>query len=170
MEKHMAVCPYCGAGCKLNLLVDDGQVIGAEGLDGVTNEGELCLKGLSGFDFINDTKILTPRILHPMIRREKGGELERVTWDEALDFTAKKLMAIKEKYGAESVIFAQGTGRDIAAYITRLSWSFGSPNYTGLLSGQACYLPRIAGMAATTGAPWIPDAAQQFPERYDHPD
>ena len=29
---------------------------------------------------------------------------------------------------------------------------------------------RIAGMAATTGAPWIPDAAQQFPERYDHPD
>ena len=48
MEKHMAVCPYCGAGCKLNLLVDDGQVIGAEGLDGVNNEGELCLKGLSG--------------------------------------------------------------------------------------------------------------------------
>ena len=48
-------------------------VIGAEGLDAVTNEGELCLKGLSGFDFINDTKILTPRILHPMIRHE-GGE------------------------------------------------------------------------------------------------
>ena len=23
MEKHMAVCPYCGAGCKLNLLVDE---------------------------------------------------------------------------------------------------------------------------------------------------
>ena len=35
MEKHMAVCPYCGAGCKLNLIVDDGMVIGAEGLDGV---------------------------------------------------------------------------------------------------------------------------------------
>ena len=77
---------------------------------------------------------------------------------------------MKEKYGAESVVFAQGTGRDIAAYITRLCWSFGSPNYTGFLSGQCCYLPRIAGMAATTGAPWIPDAAQQFPERYDHPD
>lgn len=35
MEKHMAVCPYCGAGCKLNLLVEDGIVVGAEGLDGV---------------------------------------------------------------------------------------------------------------------------------------
>ena len=21
MEKHMAVCPYCGAGCKMNLVV-----------------------------------------------------------------------------------------------------------------------------------------------------
>ena len=72
MEKHMAVCPYCGAGCKLDLLVENGQVVGAEGLDGITNQGELCLKGLHGYDFINDTKILTPRIYHPMIRREKG--------------------------------------------------------------------------------------------------
>ena len=95
---------------------------------------------------------------------------ERITWDEAYDLITEKFMDTKEKYGAESVVFAQGTGRDIAAYITRLCWSFGSPNYTGFLSGQACYLPRIAGMAATTGAPWIPDAAQQFPERYDHPD
>ena len=90
--------------------------------------------------------------------------------DEAYDLITEKFMDMKEKYGAESVVFAQGTGRDIAAYITRLCWSFGSPNYTGFLSGQCCYLPRIAGMAATTGAPWIPDAAQQFPERYDHPD
>ena len=27
MEKHMAVCPYCGAGCKMNLVVENGQVI-----------------------------------------------------------------------------------------------------------------------------------------------
>ena len=30
MEKHMAVCPYCGAGCKMNLVVENGQVIDAE--------------------------------------------------------------------------------------------------------------------------------------------
>lgn len=80
MEKHMAVCPYCGAGCKMNLVVENGQVIDAEGLPGITNEGELCLKGMYGYDFVNDTKILTPRIYHPMIRRTKGAPLERVTW------------------------------------------------------------------------------------------
>ena len=113
------------------------------------------------------------RLLYPMKRdpKDRGKDKwERITWDEAYDLITEKFMDMKEKYGAESVVFAQGTGRDIAAYITRLCWSFGSPNYTGFLSGQACYLPRIAGMAATTGAPWIPDAAQQFPERYDHPD
>lgn len=113
------------------------------------------------------------RLLYPMKRdpKDRGKDKwKRITWDEAYDLITEKFMDMKEKYGAESVVFAQGTGRDIAAYITRLCWSFGSPNYTGFLSGQACYLPRIAGMAATTGAPWIPDAAQQFPERYDHPD
>lgn len=96
MEKHMAVCPYCGSGCKLNLLVENGKVVGAEPLNGLTNQGELCLKGLHGYDFINDTKILTPRLYHPMIRRTKGAPLERVSWDTALDFVAEKLTAIKE--------------------------------------------------------------------------
>ena len=116
MERHMAVCPYCGAGCKLDLLVDDnGKVVGAEGLDGGTNQGEVCLKGLHGYDFINDTKILTPRIYHPMIRRTKGAPLERVSWDEALDFTAKKLTEIKEKYGPDSIMLtgsSRGPGNE----------------------------------------------------------
>lgn len=111
----MAVCPYCGAGCKLDLLVEDGKVVGAEGLDGLTNQGELCLKGLHGYDFINDTKILTPRIYHPMIRRTKDAPLERVTWDETLDFTARKLTEIKEKYGPDSIMLtgsSRGPGNE----------------------------------------------------------
>ena len=115
MEKHMAVCPYCGAGCKLNLLVENDQIVGSEGLDGLTNQGELCLKGMCGYDFVTDTKILTPRLYHPMLRREKGGKLERVTWDEALDFTASKLMEIKEKYGPDAIMTtgsSRGTGNE----------------------------------------------------------
>ena len=75
MEKHMVVCPYCGTGCKFNLLVENDLVVGAEPLNGLTNEGFLCLKGWFGYDFINDTKILTPRVLHPMMREEKGAGL-----------------------------------------------------------------------------------------------
>lgn len=32
MEKHKVICPYCGAGCQFNLLVQNGQVVGTEPL------------------------------------------------------------------------------------------------------------------------------------------
>lgn len=115
MEKHMVVCPYCGSGCKLNLLVENDLVVGAEPLDGLTNEGELCLKGLNGYDFVNDTKILTPRLLHPMLRKTKGAPLERVSWDNALNFVAEKLTAVKEKYGPDAIMCtgsSRGTGNE----------------------------------------------------------
>lgn len=104
MEKVIEVCPYCASGCKINLMVENGRVVGAEGANGLTNEGELCLKGLYGWDFINDTQILTPRLKNPMIRRERGGQLEAVSWDEAISFTANKFKEIKEKYGADSIM------------------------------------------------------------------
>ena len=106
MEKTIVVCPYCASGCKINLLVEDGRVVGAEGANGLTNEGELCLKGLYGWDFLNDTKILTPRLKNPMIRRKRGGDLESVSWDEAIKFTADKLARIKAEHGADSIMLS----------------------------------------------------------------
>lgn len=104
MEKTVVVCPYCASGCKINLLTENGQVVGAEGANGLTNEGELCLKGLYGWDFLNDTKILTPRLKNPMIRRRKGGNLEPVSWEEAIRFTASKLADIKKRYGGDAIM------------------------------------------------------------------
>ncbi len=115
MEKHMVVCPYCGTGCKFNLIVENGLVVAAEPLNGLTNEGFLCLKGWFGFDFINDTKILTPRVLHPMMRKSKDEPLQRVSWDTALDYVATKLMEIRDKYGPDAIMTtgsSRGTGNE----------------------------------------------------------
>lgn len=154
MEKHMAVCPYCGAGCKLNLLVENGQVVGAEGLDGVTNEGELCLKGMSGYDFINDTKILTPRILHPMIRRKKGAELERVSWDEALDFAAQRLMEIKAKYGPDSIMLtgsSRGPGNEANFVMQKFTRAcVGTNNIDNC--ARTCHGPSVIGLIDAVGS------------------
>lgn len=59
-EKIASVCPYCGAGCKLNLVVENNRILRAEAAEGVTNRGTLCLKGFYGWDFLNDTRLLTP--------------------------------------------------------------------------------------------------------------
>ena len=57
IKKVITVCPYCASGCKIHLLVENNKIVGAEGANGKTNEGELCLKGYYGWDFVHDTKI-----------------------------------------------------------------------------------------------------------------
>lgn len=99
MKKVVTVCPYCASGCKINLVVDNGKIVRAEAAQGKTNQGTLCLKGYYGWDFINDTQILTPRLKTPMIRRQRGGKLEPVSWDEALNYVAERLSAIKVRSG-----------------------------------------------------------------------
>ncbi|MEG2948512.1 MAG: formate dehydrogenase subunit alpha [Raoultibacter sp.] len=154
MEKHMTVCPYCGAGCKLNLLVDSGMIVGAEPLDGITNEGELCLKGLCGYDFVNDTKILTPRILHPMIRRKKGEPLKRVTWDEALDFTAQRLLEIKKESGPDAIMLtgsSRGPGNEANFVMQKFTRAcVGTNNIDNC--ARTCHGPSVIGLIDTLGS------------------
>ena len=114
-KKVLTVCPYCGAGCKLNLIVDveENKILRAEPANGRTNQGTLCLKGHYGWDFLNDTKRLTKRLTQPLLR--KNGELVEVSWDEAIGFVANKLQSIKEKYGPDSIMCtgsARGPGNE----------------------------------------------------------
>lgn len=112
-EKVLTVCPYCGAGCRLNLIVENNAIMAAEPAQGRTNEGTLCLKGHYGWDFLNDTKRLTKRLTKPLLR--KNGELVEVAWEEAIRFVADKLQAIKEKYGPDAIMCtgsARGPGNE----------------------------------------------------------
>ncbi|MER0132468.1 molybdopterin-dependent oxidoreductase [Klebsiella pneumoniae] len=114
-EKVVTVCPYCASGCKINPVVDNGKIVRAEAAQGKTNQGTLCLKGYYGWDFINDTQILTPRLKTPAIRRQRGGKLEAVSRDEALDYVATRLSAIKAKYGPDAIQTtgsSRGTGNE----------------------------------------------------------
>jgi predicted molibdopterin-dependent oxidoreductase YjgC len=63
------------------------------------NRGWLCVKGRFGYEFINSKDRLTT----PLIRREKGGELEPAGWDEALDLVGRGLTAIKEQHGGDAL-------------------------------------------------------------------
>ncbi len=51
MKKITSVC-YCGAGCKLKLVVDNNKIIRAEAADGVTNQNQLCLKATTAGIFL----------------------------------------------------------------------------------------------------------------------
>ncbi|MGP2543761.1 formate dehydrogenase subunit alpha [Yersinia sp. 2541 StPb PI] len=153
MKKALTVCPYCGSGCKINLLVENGKVVGAEGANGVTNQGELCLKGYYGWDFLNDTKLLTPRLKQPMIRRQKGGKLEAVSWDEAIEFASSKLRAIKEKYGPEAIMHtgsSRGPGNETNYVMQKFARAVTGSNNIDCCA-RVCHGPSVAGLQVTLG-------------------
>jgi len=161
----------CGShgGCGAEIYVKDGKVIRVEGdRNHPHNQGRLCPKGLA----IPQYMYHPDRVRYPLKRvGERGeGKWERISWDEAYDTIEKKLKDIRDKYGAESVIFCQGTGRDIGGPITFLMYSYGSPNWVQAgLAGHACYTPRLGAMFATQGAYCVLDASQFQEKRYDDP-
>lgn len=153
MKKITSVCPYCGSGCKLNLLVENNKIIRAEAADGVTNQNELCLKGYYGWDFLNDTQLLTPRLKQPMIRYQKGGKLTPVSWDEAIRYTAKRLSDIKAKYGPRSIMTtgsSRGTGNETNYVMQKFARAVINTNNVDCCA-RVCHGPSVAGLQEVLG-------------------
>lgn len=155
-EKIVSVCSYCGSGCQIEFTVDKkaNRIIEAKGAPGRTNEGRLCLKGFYGWDYLNDPKILTRRITQPMIRKGgKGSELEPVSWDEAIKYTADRLKAIIKEYGPDCVMgagSARGPGNE-AGYITQkfMRAVVGTNNVDHC--ARICHAASVAGLKQTIG-------------------
>jgi predicted molibdopterin-dependent oxidoreductase YjgC len=172
MKKVITVCPYCGSGCKINLLVENNKVVGAEGANGVTNEGALCLKGLYGWDFLNDTKLLTPRLTQPLIRRERGGEFEAVSWDEAISYASSKLKAIKEKHGPDAIMISgssRGPGNEANYVMQKFARAAVGTNNVDCCA-RVCHGPSVAGLQMTLGNGAMSNSIVEIEDTKVHPD
>lgn len=99
-------CPYCGVGCQVTLHVDRpaNRIVRVTGREVPPNRGMLCVKGRYGYEFPSSRNRLTS----PMIRRD--GALVPVTWEEALDTTARRLGEIVREHGPDA-FSAFGSGR-----------------------------------------------------------
>ena len=97
----LTVCGFCGVGCSLQLGILDNQVVEinpSENADSV-NKSTLCVRGHFEHDFLNAKE----RLFTPLIRRED--ELTPVSWDEAADHVAERLIDIKKRFGPTSIGF-----------------------------------------------------------------
>jgi anaerobic dimethyl sulfoxide reductase subunit A len=103
-SRHMLVAHKKGD-VIVRLSTDDGRYQ-ADGEFGKDTEEEpqlrACLRGRS-----YRSRLYSPeRLLYPMMRvGERGeGKFKRVSWDEALDFVAKKMLELKTKYGPTALL------------------------------------------------------------------
>ncbi len=159
----------CHGGCGQKLYLEDGKLVKIEGdEDNPWNQGRSCPKVLALKQYMYHPNRITRPLKRVGARGE--GKFEPIGWDEAYDLIERRFNEIKAKHGAESVIFAQGTGRDIGGPITFLAYSFGSPNWVQLgLSGHSCYTPRLVSMKTVIGDFMVADCSQFLEKRYDDP-
>jgi len=89
-------CCYCGVGCGVTAELSEGKVSSVRGDEQhPANYGRLCVKGSA----LHQTSESPDRLLYPMLHGQ------RVDWDSALDFAAKKFSAIVDEHGPDAVAF-----------------------------------------------------------------
>ena len=101
-----STCPYCGVGCGIDLRIDEKDIIRwvDDQPQNLSSVGMLCVKGRFGTTYVHHGDRLTT----PLIRR--NGRLEPCSWDEALEYTADKLVEYRHAFA--SLANAKNTNED----------------------------------------------------------
>jgi len=98
MRRVLTTCPYCGVGCGFYLDVRDGRIVGViPSKSNPVSKGYLCVKGWHAHEPVQHPD----RLKSPLIK--ENGAFKEVSWEAALDYTAKRLGEIKAKYGPDSL-------------------------------------------------------------------
>lgn len=147
-------CRMCHGGCGVIVYLKDGKAVKIQGdPECPINHGTLCSKAIGSIQ----TAYNPDRLTYPVKRVGPKGsnQWERISWDEALDTIAERMLRYKEEYGEESVVLGYGTGRDYESAVYRFANSFGTPNV--LTAGHFCYGPRLATTIISCGTNAVVD-------------
>jgi thiosulfate reductase / polysulfide reductase chain A len=141
-------CDMCPWRCGIVVTTVNGRV---QKIDGNPKDpksrGKLCARGQAGVSFVYDPD----RLKQPMIRTGARGDgrFRDASWDEALDVSAEKLLAIKRRHGPEAVAFLGHTSGDFW-FVDHLPQAWGSPN-AAKPSTSLCTSPREEAALLTFG-------------------
>jgi len=119
-------CELCPNKCSVLAMVEKGRVHKLNpNPENPKSRGMLCARGNAAIQQVYDPD----RLKQPLIRvGERGeGKWKPVSWDEAFDFAASKLKAVKEKHGPEGTLWSSTEGFQ-EVFFKNLGMSFGSPN------------------------------------------
>src|SRR5215510_8573558 len=133
-------CCFCGQQCGIQLKVRGNWVIGFEPWEEFPfNQGMLCPKGVKRYMQGGHPD----RLLDPLLRTPDG--FRPVPWDQALDFTAKRLREVQEKYGKDAVAIYGG-----ASLISEKSYLLGKFARVALGTRHIDYNGRLCMVSAGT--------------------
>jgi anaerobic selenocysteine-containing dehydrogenase len=157
-------CALCTAHCATIAIVEEGKVTRLEPDHDHPNGGVLCVKGKAAPELVYHAD----RLNHPLKRTRPKSDTDpgwqRVSWDQALDEIAERLISIRDRFGARAVALAKGTRggtsvSDAERWLARFLNGFGSPNWVS--TTHVCNWHKDTGFSYTFGVEIpTPDVAQ----------
>ena len=149
LKETMTPCPYCGCGCLLTIGSKDGEVkrVFSDPSTG-PSDGNLCVKGRFGWDFIDHPD----RIKTPLLRVK--GELKESSWEDALHYVAAELEKSKTQSGPESIasiLSSRLTNEEYFLSKKLFKETLGSNQMA--LGGNGAYEGLTEGLSQTLGLP-----------------
>ena len=102
-KTHYRACNLCEAICGLEIKTQGDQVLSIKGdKNDPLSRGYICPKGVAMQDIYSDPN----RLRKPV--KKHGDSWVEISWQEAFDSVAKKLVAVQEQHGQNAVAFFAG--------------------------------------------------------------
>lgn len=145
----VTTCAYCGVGCSFKAeLRGDELVRMVPYKDGGANEGHSCVKGRFAFGYASHPD----RVLEPMMRESIADPWRKVSWDEAIGFTARRLREIQAEHGPGSIgaiTSSRTTNEEVYVVQKMVRAVFGNNNVD--TCARVCHSPTGYGLKQTFG-------------------
>jgi formate dehydrogenase alpha subunit len=150
LEKVRTVCPYCGVGCviELNVNRETNRIVRVTSPVGcLPNDGNLCVKGKFGFEYVHSPDRLTT----PLIKED--GEFREASWDEALQLAGRRLREIRDEHGPDSIAFLSSCRctNEENYLMQKVARTAGATNNVDQCA-TTCHAPTVAGLASSFGS------------------
>jgi formate dehydrogenase major subunit len=145
----VTTCAYCGVGCSFKAeLRGDELVRMVPFKDGGANEGHSCVKGRFAFGYASHPD----RVMEPMVRDSIADPWRKVSWDEAITYTARRLREIQAAHGQGSIgaiTSSRTTNEEVYAVQKMVRAVFGNNNVD--TCARVCHSPTGYGLKQTFG-------------------
>jgi len=148
-HKVVTTCAYCGVGCSFQVEMKGDQVVRMTPYkDGEANHGHSCVKGRFAWGYASHKD----RIMKPMVRETTDDPWREVSWEEAIQYTAKRFKEIQEKYGRKSIggiTSSRCTNEEVYVVQKMIRTAFLNNNVD--TCARVCHSPTGYGLKTTLG-------------------
>ena len=146
------VCGFCQTACGMIAYVSEGVLRRVKAdPNHPGSRGDMCPKGAAARQVVYSPD----RLKYPLRRTNSG--FQRISWEEAMDIIATRLLEIRSKYGAETLVRCHGAPVTEAnrAGFRQLVAAYGSNNLLG--ASHLCHVPRTVAFSTVFGGMAEPD-------------